>query len=200
MQEANVRCQIFRRSLGSNVSHRPGIGFLEALASENVVAYPGGELKVITEKGFLDPNGEEQEVDVIILATGFNTTWIPRFPIIANGKNLQDMYARNPLSYLGIAAPEMPNYFTYYGPYGPLGQASAVVMIEFFTRYFNTMIRKIQLENIKSVAPRMDVALEFQEHADLYLKRTVWDSDCRSWWKGGKVDGRIMLYPGSRTQ
>jgi cation diffusion facilitator CzcD-associated flavoprotein CzcO len=165
-----------------------------------VVAYPGGELGTITEKGFLNPDGQEEEVDVIILATGFNTTWVPRFPIVANGKNLQDMYARNPLSYLGIAAPEIPNYFTYYGPYGPLGQASAVVMIEFFTRYFNTVIRKMQTEWIKSITPRMDVALDFQEHADLYLKRTVWDAHCRSWWKGGKYDGRIMLYPGSRTQ
>lgn len=179
---------------------RPGIGFLEALCADNVVAYPGGQLSTITEKGFLNPNGEEEEVDVIILATGFNTTWVPRFPIVANGTNLQDMYAKNPLSYLGIAAPKIPNYFTYYGPYGPLGQASAVVMIEFFTRYFNTIIRKMQTEWIKSLAPRMDVALEFQEHADLYLKRTVWDSHCRSWWKGGEYDGRIMLYPGSRTQ
>ncbi|EXJ69271.1 uncharacterized protein A1O5_07307 [Cladophialophora psammophila CBS 110553] len=178
----------------------PGIGFLEALCAENVVTYPGGQLTTITEKGFLNPDGQEEEVDVIILATGFNTTWIPRFSIIANGKNLQDMYKENPLSYLGIAAPEMPNYFTYYGPYGPLGQASAVVMIEFFTRYFNAAVRKIQAEWIKSLAPRMDVAKEFQEHADLYLKRTVWDSNCRSWWKGGKVDGKIMLYPGSRTQ
>jgi cation diffusion facilitator CzcD-associated flavoprotein CzcO len=91
-------------------------------------------LNKITEKGFIDPDGNEVDVDVIILATGFNTTWIPRFPIIANGQNLQDMYRQNPLSYPGLAAPSIPNYFTYYGPYGPLGQASALVMIESFTK------------------------------------------------------------------
>jgi hypothetical protein len=36
------------------------------------------------------------------------------------------------------------------------------------------MIKKIQLENIKSVTPPPEVALQFQDHADLYLKRTVW--------------------------
>ncbi|OQV07522.1 hypothetical protein CLAIMM_11945 [Cladophialophora immunda] len=153
----------------------PGVGFLEALTMPNVTAYPGGDLQQITARGFIDPNGQEQEE-----SAGY--------------------VSREPAFVSRVAAPEIPNYFTYYGPYGPLGQASAVVMIEFFTRYFNEFIRKMQVENIKSFAPRIDVALEFQEHADLYLKRTVWDSECRSWWKGGKIDGRIMLYPGSRTQ
>lgn len=98
--------------------YRPGIGFLEALVAPNTTAYPGGDLKQITSKGFIDPDGNEREVDVIILATGFNTTWVPRFPIVARGNNLQDMYRGNPLSYLGVSAPEIPNYFTYYGPYG----------------------------------------------------------------------------------
>jgi cation diffusion facilitator CzcD-associated flavoprotein CzcO len=97
---------------------RPGVGFLEALTKSNVTAYPGGDLKQITKRGFIDPEGIEQEVDVIILATGFNTKWVPRFPILARGRNLQDMYRKNALSYLGVAAPEIPNYFTYYGPYG----------------------------------------------------------------------------------
>ena len=78
-------------------------------------------LTEITEQGFLDPDGKEQKVDAIIFATGFDTTWVPRFPIIAHGKNLQDIYQTKPLGYLGVAAPEMPNYLTFYGPYGPTG-------------------------------------------------------------------------------
>ncbi|OQV00818.1 hypothetical protein CLAIMM_06266 [Cladophialophora immunda] len=113
----------------------PGNGFLEALVSPNVTTFTKS-LDTITEQGFLDPDGHEHEVDVIILATGFNTTWVPRFPIIANGYNLQDQYRKNPISYLGLSAPFMPNYFTFYGPYGPLGQGSALCMIEKMADYF----------------------------------------------------------------
>lgn len=177
----------------------PGNGFLEALASPKVTTFTQS-LKQITEQGFLDPEGHEHEVDVFILATGFNTTWVPRFPIIANGVNLQDQYRNNPLSYLGLGAPNMPNYFTFYGPYGPLGQGSALCMIEKMTDYFMQMIRKLQLENIESYTPRTQVATDYQVHADLYHNRTVWSGNCRSWFKGGKLDGKVMLHPGTRTQ
>lgn len=100
----------------------PGNGYLEALISDNVNIYLADALTEITEQGFKDPEGNEQEVDALIFATGFDTSWVPRFPIIAHGKNLQDVYAENPLGYLGVAAPEVPNYLTFYGPYGPTGE------------------------------------------------------------------------------
>lgn len=162
--------------------------------------YQDGGLNKITKRGIIDPEGNEQEVDVIILATGFNTSWVPRFPIVANGTNLQDIYRDKPIGYLGVAAPQMPNYFTFYGPYGPLGQGSAIPMIELFANYITAVIRHIQIENIKSLYPRQRVIDDYAEHADLFNKRTVWDAPCRSWFKGGKLDGRIMLHPGTRTQ
>lgn len=154
----------------------------------------------ITENGFLDSDGVEQEVDVIICATGFDTSWVPRFPIVAGGINLQDLYAKKPIGYLGVAAPCMPNYFTFYGPYGPLGQGSAMPMIELFASYIMKMIRKIQAEDIRSITPKSEIIDQYAAHADLFNKRTVYDAPCRSWFKGGKIDGRIMLHPGTRLQ
>lgn len=84
---------------------------------DNVTVFTGSGLEQVTAKGIIDPDGEEHEVDVIILATGFNTSWVPRFPIIADGLNLQDLYRDKPIGYLGVAAPRMPNYFTFYGAY-----------------------------------------------------------------------------------
>ncbi|KIW81124.1 hypothetical protein Z517_04147 [Fonsecaea pedrosoi CBS 271.37] len=178
----------------------PGNGYLEALIEENVQVYCQGGLSQITPKGFIDPDGVEQEVDVIICATGFDTSWVPRFPIVANGINLQDLYAKKPIGYLGVGAPSMPNYFTFYGPYGPLGQGSAMPMIELFASYIVQMVRKIQLEDIKSITPKTEMIDQYAEHADLFNKRTVYDAPCRSWFKGGTIDGRIMLHPGTRLQ
>lgn len=162
--------------------------------------YHEGGLSQITENGFLDPEGVEIEIDVIICATGFDTSWVPRFPIIANGINLQDLYSKRPIGYLGVGAPKMPNYFTFYGPYGPLGQGSAMPMIELFASYIMKAIQKIQLEDIKSIVPKTDRIDQYAIHADLFNKRTVYDAPCRSWFKGGTYDGRIMLHPGTRLQ
>lgn len=52
-------------------------------------------------------------MDVLICATGFDTTFKPRFPLIGpKGNNLQDDWAEEPKSYLGLAAADMPNYMS----------------------------------------------------------------------------------------
>ncbi|KAM3417956.1 hypothetical protein BST61_g6168 [Cercospora zeina] len=178
----------------------PGTGYLEALTQPNVTTFTGSGLERVTAKGFLSPDGKEHEVDVIICATGFDTSWVPRFPIVANGVNLQDIYREKPVGYLGVAAPRMPNYMTVYGPYGPLGQGSAMPMIDVFIKYILQMIEHIQLEDVKSVTPKQTVIDQYAEHADLFNDRTVWNAPCRSWFKGNKIEGRIMLHPGTRNQ
>jgi len=52
----------------------PGNGYLEALMQDNVHVYQNEGLSQITPKGFVDAAGSEVEVDVIILATGFDTS------------------------------------------------------------------------------------------------------------------------------
>lgn len=92
----------------------------------------------------------------------------------------------------------MPNYFTSGGPYGPLGHGSFLPIVETYSRYFLQVIQKMQKENIKSVVPKMEMARALKEHADLFLKRTAWTSGCSSWFKQGRVDGPLAMFPGSR--
>lgn len=40
----------------------------------------------------------------------FNTSWIPRFPIVANGYNVQDLWAKKIVSYLSIGVPHSKCY------------------------------------------------------------------------------------------
>jgi hypothetical protein len=56
----------------------------------------------------------------------------------------------------------------------------------------------MQLDNIKSLAPKADVCAELSKHANLYLKRTAWTEGCSSWFKQGKADGPLTMFPGSR--
>lgn len=92
----------------------------------------------------------------------------------------------------------VPNYWMGVGPYGPLGHGSFIPIIELVTRHIITIVKKMQKEEIKSLAPRLDVSEAFVEHADLFLQRTAWTGACRSWFKQGRLDGKTTIFPGSR--
>jgi len=60
------------------------------------------------------------------------------------------------------------------------------------------IVEKMQIEGIKSVRPKLEVCERFEEHAQLFFKRTAWDSGCASWFKQGRKDGKLAIWPGSR--
>lgn len=70
----------------------PGTGYLESLSADNVkVVY--GEITRIDETGLWVDNGNHYAVDVLVCATGFDTTFKPRFPLIgSNGRNLGEVW------------------------------------------------------------------------------------------------------------
>ena len=62
----------------------------------------------------------------------------------------------------------------------------------------NKVIVKMQVENIKSLRPRLAAAEQFRQHADALVRRTAWSEPCRSEFKNGRVGGQVLVYPGSR--
>jgi hypothetical protein len=88
----------------------------------------------------------------------------------------------------------------YLGPNAPIGHGSVIPIIEHATKYIIRMLHKCQTQHIKSVAATQSAADDFSEHIDTFMKRTVWTTHCRSWFKNGKVDGPVVaLHPGSRV-
>lgn len=71
-------------------------------------------------------------------------------------------------------------------------------MVELFLDNILGVVEKIQRENIKSISPSQQATDAFVEHADLWLKRTAWSGPCPSWFKNGKTDGVLTIFPGSR--
>ena len=107
----------------------PGVGYLDALQADNVTVVIG-EINSITESGAITSVDDQQqlhEFDVLICATGFNVSFRPRFPILGNKEsNLQDTWSDKAYSYLGLGAPNQPNYFHFLGPNCPIGSGPLV--------------------------------------------------------------------------
>ncbi|KAF2801811.1 FAD/NAD(P)-binding domain-containing protein [Mytilinidion resinicola] len=178
----------------------PGIMYLETLQKPKVeVIY--GEIAEINEKAAVCDNGKEYEMDVLICATGFDTSFKPRFPIYGkNGKNLQDLWgsAAEAHSYMGVGAPEQPNYLHFLGPNCPIGSGPLVGAIEAQADYMLRWCDRWQTENIKSFTPKQAAINDFAARTDLFMRDTIWKAGCRSWYKHGTIDGRVSaLWPGS---
>jgi len=60
------------------------------------------------------------------------------------------------------------------------------------------MIDRYQTHNIKSFAPKREAINDFVAHKDNFMKQTVWNDPCRSWYKAAGPDGKVTaLWPGS---
>ncbi|KAF2500039.1 FAD/NAD(P)-binding domain-containing protein [Lophium mytilinum] len=176
----------------------PGTNYLESLSDPNVkVVY--GEIEKITEKGPIVDDGNEYPVDVLICATGFDTTFKPRFPLIGpKGKALAEVWKDEPQGYLGIAVNDYPNYFMTLGPNCPIGNGPVLISIESEVDYIIKMLSKFQKENIRSFDVKPEPVQEFNDWKEHFMSGTIWTEECRSWYKSGNIHGKIAaLWPGS---
>lgn len=138
-------------------------------------------LASFTEGGCVTEDGQSHAADVIICATGFNTSFVPRYPVWAHGRNLQDVWTGQALTgYLGVGIPEFPNTFTLSGPYSPVTNGAQLIGIEAQTDYICAFIDRFQTEPIHSMSVKRDACEEFTQHVAETMQTMVWTDDCRS--------------------
>jgi cation diffusion facilitator CzcD-associated flavoprotein CzcO len=161
----------------------PGYGYLEALAKPNVQVVTSGIQKV-TGNGIVDNDGKLHEVDVIVTATGYDTSFVPRFPIIGrNNVNLQDKWRKEgPAAYLSCAVPGFPNYFLILGPNAPISNGSLVGAMEKQLDFALAFVQKIQKTDATSVVVTDDAAAEFNEWKNEIMKGITFSGNCTSWY------------------
>lgn len=177
----------------------PGPGFLEAVTQENIELRWEDVVRV-TENGIVTRSGEIKEYDVIVCATGFDTSFRPSFPLVGrNGVDLaQKWNIEQPKAYFGFSVPDMPNYFCFIGPNSPISNGSLILGIQATAVYIYKWLEKLQTEMIRSFEIRNDANEEYNQHMQRYLERTVWTRGCRSWYKRGTVDGPVVaIYGGT---
>ncbi|KAK3336560.1 hypothetical protein B0T19DRAFT_437312 [Cercophora scortea] len=178
----------------------PGHSYLQALTKPNVDVKLGGIRRFVPE-GIELESGEILKVDAIVCATGFDTSFRPRFPVIGRSGNLQDKWERGaPKAYMSCAVAGMPNYFTFFGPNAPIGHGSVFTLSEHVAKYITGVIKKCQTEGIKALSPSRAAVDDYFEHISAFMPRTAWAAGGRSWFKNGRQDGPVTaLHPGSRA-
>jgi hypothetical protein len=176
----------------------PGPGYLEALVEDNVDFITGSIIKV-TETGIVTADGKERKVDAIVCATGFDTSHTPRYTTIGrNGMTLAKHWEKYPSAYMSLATPNFPNLFIIGGPNSATGGGSLLIIYESVISYIVKCVQKMQREKLLAMEISLPAEQAWIDFCDGYFPGTVHAQKCRSWYKGGKEDGRVVgLWPGS---
>ncbi|KAI0372040.1 FAD/NAD-P-binding domain-containing protein [Pilatotrama ljubarskyi] len=179
----------------------PGPGYLEALCEDNVDFVPT-PIKRVTERGIETEDGKFQELDVIICATGYDTSYQLPFKILGRGGvDLNEKWKPHPVTYLTIAVDQFPNMFIALGPNAAVASGMLLPLIEQQIMYAVQATAKMQRERLKSMEVKAEAVRDFDEYLEAYFPRTVFTEKCRSWYKLGKEEGRVTgLWPGSTLQ
>ena len=155
--------------------------YYPALARNNVELVTEGIARIVPN-GVETSDGRVREVDTIIYATGFQATrFLAPMEIRGPGGLLSDVWRDGASAYLGIAVPGFPNLFILGGPNTSPTNNSIIYMIESQVRYVIGCLEMIRKDGAIEVRP--DAFAEYQQSMRSWLKDTVWNGQCRSWYK-----------------
>ena len=127
--------------------------FYPALKEPNVELVPKA-VASMTPTGIVDVDGVERDIDVLVMATGFQpANYLARLKVLGRGgQSLHDYWAGEPHGFLGITVPGFPNFFMLYGP-GTNG-GEIVTMLESQSEYAVRVVQRMRRERVTAVEVR----------------------------------------------
>jgi cation diffusion facilitator CzcD-associated flavoprotein CzcO len=117
-------------------------GYYEVYNRPNVTLHnvKANPIERYTEKGLI-VGGQEIELDVVIMATGFDAVtgnYLKIDTIGRNGARLADQWKDGPRSFGGLTISGFPNFFMVFGPFSPF--TSQPLVHEWQVDYFTDLI------------------------------------------------------------
>lgn len=174
--------------------------FLPALQRDNVSLDTEG-IGHFTENALVTKAGKEIEADLVVLATGFQSTRLFGDMKITgpNGLTMEQAWATEIRAHRSVAVKGFPNFFMMYGPNSNLGHSSIIIMIEAQAGYIARILRTAGRAGKPVVEVKPEAEAAYNESIQKALEETVWSSNCKSWYKD--EEGRIFsLWPYSTTR
>jgi len=129
-------------------------------------------------------DGNEREVDTIVLGTGFAATEFlaPMRITGRDGRDLHEQWKDGASAHLGTVVPGFPNLFVLYGPNTNLGHNSILVMLEAQVGWVVQAVRALRDRRLPWLEVRADVAADFDAWVQRRLGGTVFATGCHSWY------------------
>lgn len=138
----------------------------------------------LTESGIKLKDGSVLEVDLIVLATGFDMLHYKDVPMVAHGKNFESFWEKTPFAFNGTLHPHFPNYFMMLGPQsGQLHGVGSVYYGEMQAEFLINILRKTLESGSKTFQVKQS---EFDQYVEDYKNHVKENKKfmltCNSWY------------------
>jgi acetone monooxygenase (methyl acetate-forming) len=179
-------------------------GYLEVYRRDNVdlVSVIDNPIVRIREEGIELADGTVHELDVIVLATGFDagTGALSRIDIRGRGgRSLADEWSRDIRTTMGLAKHGFPNLLTTAAPLAPSAAlCNMTTCLQQQTEWITGAIRDLREEGKSTIEPTAAGEDAWVEHHDELANATV-VMTTDSWYLGSNVPGkprRLLSYIG----
>ncbi|KUI34645.1 NAD(P)/FAD-dependent oxidoreductase [Mycobacterium sp. GA-2829] len=162
--------------------------YYAALRNPKVTLVPHG-VKGLTKTGAIDANGDEHELDIIVMATGFDAAnYLGNFEVHGQrGAELHSAWAGEPEAFLGMMVPGFPNFFIMYGP-----NTNSSPLVSFYqaqASFAAGLISRAAKEGKTVIDVRRSAFVIYNDLIQAQLAKTVW-ATTRNYFQSGT--GKIV--------
>jgi cation diffusion facilitator CzcD-associated flavoprotein CzcO len=138
----------------------------------------------VEPRGVVTADGRLHELDVLVLATGFDShAFLRPIELVGeDGYTLEEAWSRDPRAYQTVALPRFPNFFLLVGPHSPYGNQSVIMISETQVAYVMQWIRMWARGEVERMAPRTEAMERFNAEVRDAMSPTIWVTGCNSWY------------------
>lgn len=141
-------------------------------------------------------DGAEHEVDVLVLATGFDamTGTLLRIDLRGvDGLTLRQAWSEGPRTYLGLGVTGFPNLFTITGPGSPSVLTNMITSIEQHVEWIADCLAWLRDHGHDRIEAEPDAVAAWVEHVNGIAGFTLLPT-CNSWYLGANVPGKPRVF------
>lgn len=171
----------------------PNVHLIDLLNDDDIVE--------ITEKGVRLRKGGEVELDMLILATGYDglTGALLAFDVVGkNGQTVNQKWKDGARSYLGLMLEGFPNLFMTTGPNGPAALANIIRISEHDVDWIANAMVHMEKNGLATIEPTAQAEQVWMDLVYQLSQRTLL-SKAKTWYVGANVKDKpqgLTLFTG----
>ncbi len=174
-------------------------GYFEIFNQDNVslVDIREDPIARITQTGAQLESGRFIELDMLVIATGYDAVTGPLLDMNITGKGgqkLNDKWAHGPETWLGLMMHGFPNLFTITGPQSPTVHANVIMAIEQHVDWIADCLQYMDTEGIAEIEPRHESEVEWAMTVAAIGSANLRAKDTNNWYLGQNVPGKPVSY------
>ncbi|AIT80580.1 flavin-containing monooxygenase [Novosphingobium pentaromativorans] len=170
-------------------------GYFEIFNQDNVslVDIREDPIERITETGVKLRSGQFIELDMLVIATGYDAVTGPLIDMNITGRGgrtLADKWEHGPETYLGLMMHGFPNLFTITGPQSPTVHANVIMAIEQHVEWIAKCLAFMEREQVAEIEPARQSEEEWKKQVDAVGSVGLRAKDTNNWYTGGNIPGK----------